>query len=992
MIKNMIQNKSMPYVDNDMITVSKMKIKIPKQPALHNNQMTRILMYYLDPNTNQLIADSSAFLTTCIENNKHITQISGTTDSATGALNLKLKTEGRSATCATRVSQNKPYYSLKRINEFIDKFNVRQEFQSKDKCEKMYGLKKMEMESNYSPYMAPYGLDSMATNTYDPVINYGDAWDAFNSMGLAVQSNTQLDDSPCDWDLYPTDILSQLNELKRNNQMKYVIKEQMINKPYAMYQMQDMERSLFNEVLDWNVVNTDDSTGSIDRQISHELVQSSQQLYADTVCVNKGTGITYASSVIDTNGQLMNKKKQSVRMTVMSAPMEARIGDSLVYKVMVEPMAPLSQMSQCLPVELMVEPSEYYDLMAANPKSQCICGQTGQPMQVVIKPKKVGAIKVKLMAKYATDMMADTQCSQTIYSSQMTTFEPQMIIKQLAISPMGIVSNKFNHQVVCNNHNNIVRNTESDIKIQDLSQMMSSSDISSNMIVTNDILEPMYTYIKKTMSVHNHNAMDSLSTYSAAYYLYQYLNNQTTSSWMHKKSDVMEEMSRAYQSLMTYRHMDGSYGMLKSRHRHDTTRSELGLTVSVFKVLAQSRPYMAYSEQMVNGQRVNKLKDTLRWIYGQQATDGCFKVNREASRVYNVWPMNFENDYQLTAYVLASLLESENDYQLTAYVLASLLESGLDYSSKPLYKAYNCLSQNSQQFLTNIDFKPLTAILYNYIQILSGNTLESDVWMKAVKKAMINHNKHNVNKNDDEVMDEVMVSYLALSALLSNDKSGAKAFGERLIHVPNDMSALWRTPISCYAITKLWPVMANMRSPATVETQHNIQSTGMKMSMKGRGCVMVANTAVKTQMATKGTYFDIKMNGLDNGVVSCNNRRLNVCIEERETFNATLHPVVIMQMVTGFEVDRNLLKKMMDDTEVITKYKRRGPELMLFMRPMYRQQQPSGQSSCFTVPVIQKHAMYGQNEAHIKIYDSFNEDINDVMAYKIPIECHIVSQ
>ena len=83
---------------------------------------------------------------------------------------------------------------------------------------------------------------------------------------------------------------------------------------------------------------------------------------------------------------------------------------------------------------------------------------------------------------------------------------------------------------------------------------------------------------------------------------------------------------------------------------------------------------------------------------------------------------------------------------------------------------------------------------------------------------------------------------------------------------------------------------------------------------------------------------------------------------------------------------------MMDDTEVITKYKRRGPELMLFMRPMYRQQQPSGQSTCFTVPVIQKHAMYGQNEAYIKIYDSFNENINDVMAYKIPIECRIVSQ
>jgi len=58
------------------------------------------------------------------------------------------------------------------------------------------------------------------STTYEPVLSYGDSWDSFNDIGLLVSSNTKLDESPCDWDLYSRDTLSQLRDL-RNNQIKY---------------------------------------------------------------------------------------------------------------------------------------------------------------------------------------------------------------------------------------------------------------------------------------------------------------------------------------------------------------------------------------------------------------------------------------------------------------------------------------------------------------------------------------------------------------------------------------------------------------------------------------------------------------------------------------------------------------------------------------------------------------------------------------------------
>ena len=135
------------------IFTTKMRINLPMMSALNNNLVNRLLVYFMDSSDN-LVADSNAFLTTCADNSTHSTRIKFERDILTND-QMKIVVNARqNTTCALRVSKNRPYNSLKRINQFIEKFTVRQESGAKDKCEKNYILRKSAAQS---PYSAPYG-------------------------------------------------------------------------------------------------------------------------------------------------------------------------------------------------------------------------------------------------------------------------------------------------------------------------------------------------------------------------------------------------------------------------------------------------------------------------------------------------------------------------------------------------------------------------------------------------------------------------------------------------------------------------------------------------------------------------------------------------------------------------------------------------------------------------------------------------------------------
>lgn len=80
---------------------------------------------------------------------------------------------------------------------------------------------------------------------------------------------------------------------------------------------------------------------------------------------------------------------------------------------------------------------------------------------------------------------------------------------------------------------------------------------------------------------------------------------------------------------------------------------------------------------------------------------------------------------------------------------------------------------------------------------------------------------------------------------------------------------------------------------------------------ESEGCLFVANSAVKSHSSTEPietTNFNIRIDSNDKALDTCNRRRLRVCVSPLNGTSSE-HPVVRMQIVTGFRVDNRLIKK-----------------------------------------------------------------------------------
>ena len=92
-------------------------------------------------------------------------------------------------------------------------------------------------------------------------------------------------------------------------------------------------------MFDWHFSNTQNSSIS-ERNIDLDTKTNHGDMYADAVCLNRDTGITYVRTKID---RLDNQKPFKLMVT---APEEARVGDTVVYNVIVQKTATVD----CLPV------------------------------------------------------------------------------------------------------------------------------------------------------------------------------------------------------------------------------------------------------------------------------------------------------------------------------------------------------------------------------------------------------------------------------------------------------------------------------------------------------------------------------------------------------------------------------------------------------------------------------------------------------------------
>jgi hypothetical protein len=94
------------------------------------------------------------------------------------------------------------------------------------------------------------------------------------------------------------------------------------------------------------------------------------------------------------------------------------------------------------------------------------------------------------------------------------------------------------------------------------------------------------------------------------------------------------------------------------------------------------------------------------------------------------------------------------------------------------------------------------------------------------------------------------------------------------------------------------------------ETHTHHSLVGHKIATQDNGCLLISNNRVKTNLATTPTNFQVTIDGLNKGFVTCNKRRIKICIKENINYS-TIHPVVRMQLISGFDIDRKLMKKVL---------------------------------------------------------------------------------
>jgi len=107
-------------------------------------------------------------------------------------------------------------------------------------------------------------------------------------------------------------------------------------------------------------------------------------------------------------------------------------------------------------------------------------------------------------------------------------------------------------------------------------------------------------------------------------------------------------------------------------------------------------------------------------------------------------------------------------------------------------------------------------------------------------------------------------------------------------------------------------------------------------------------------------------------------------------------PLVKMQLVSGFDIDDQFLRKslLMSRANLLNHFRVNGRDVYLYLKPLSHKQV---KSQCFEIPLIQRHEIKERKAAFLQVYDyhqgsALTNDGVDTLSYTIPKDCHIVQE
>lgn len=272
-----------PLYGNVHYAQIKVQLPVTKAPL---TPISRVVVFARDQLGN-INAESSAFYVDSLHQDVKLSLA----HALDNQLNLEVEAP-QGSLCAVDVSNDAHRQRLtqRRIMKLLETFDIAQDLMLKDRCElQRIANRQLNVKS-------PYQYRDIALNPFVPhVIDYHDAWDSFNDVGLIVSSDKVLDNSPCEWDEFPEGVPREV--LAGMDAARPYLWHQLSAGESEVRTLAKLEKSLLEDLLYWNSHAT--ANKKFTRKIAHTPRSIDKMVYGNAFCFNPEKGLRVASSMLE---------------------------------------------------------------------------------------------------------------------------------------------------------------------------------------------------------------------------------------------------------------------------------------------------------------------------------------------------------------------------------------------------------------------------------------------------------------------------------------------------------------------------------------------------------------------------------------------------------------------------------------------------------------------------------------------------------------------
>ena len=875
--------------------IGKIKIELP-QNKNSLTPMTRVVVFFPEGTNSSIVADSHTFLVDCLNEGMDFNL-----ERKANAVHLKLGNRQPGSRCAVEMSSNKERSEITKakVLKMLERFDINHEYLLKDKCEqkRLQEQKDSSLFGHREQELSPFRQS---------VLDYSDSWDSFNDAGISASSSMEMNDSPCEQDVYSEGIPKEILEgMESDRPLMWTGASKDESDARSLLKRED---SLVEDTLYWNSHLHPESAFEHDE----ENLDQEREVYGSALCFDEQDGLRIAQDDSIVKQPFVIKAYQPEYITV---------GEVMNVQVHVHKQTPNS-----LPLRLRVT-SNTPSLFDITTEAQEKCIESAhEVIQMQVRGRNIGKAVIEVEA---------VKGSQACRNAEQN-FERQTVRHNVEVIARGVEKKQTLSQIMCTK-------SQKQHKIQ-------AVDGVKHAILSADLAQIALQHARESLDTER-SAIDVLSALAPFVYLTQEQNIKA-----HVKQQLQQEMVKAYQALIAYRLPDGSYSLFGGRK----AVGDVALTTAIVKVLTQAQSILPYTNDYELGKSVH-------WIYSVQDRDGCFFV---PERFISVWPLNIK--------------EKE---EVTAFVVASLAEAGHKLDSIPMINAMKCAKKTADS--EEKASQTVYAILA-YAESLNQNKDQAQTYLDQLEK----HHK-------TDLLPET-VAYRTLARINLDKTDDYELVAQQLVSKAN----VWDSPIKAYTLIKVWK---NLQTKTELKIKYEGKTTTLRpfqnwknfelkksddIRVDGQGCAYLMLQKVRSSTSTEQKNFKTTIEGLERGYGTCQKRLMKICLKDRKQISSTSQPIVKIQLVNGYKLDRKYLMSSLlhQRATLLNHFRVHGRDVYLYLKFL---NDPNMKSQCLDVPFVQTEEINNQREGYVQVYNYHEGDLEentkvDTLTYTIPQDCEIV--